>query len=246
MSDSTAGAPRETVILDVDGTLADTNYHHTVAWARAFASVGLHAPLWTIHRAIGMGGDKLVEAVAGQDAEREHGDALRGAWEEEYAALLPEVRLLPGARDLVLALAGRGLTVVLASSGKEQFTSHVLELLDLPEGALAGQASSDEADESKPAPDVLEVALEKVGAESAVVVGDTPYDVAAAGRLGMPCVCVRTGGFGVEELEGAGAVMVVQDPAELAGLDDGAWSEILASEPPRGAAGTDSPLPGVE
>lgn len=239
-------SPRETVILDVDGTLADTNYHHTLAWSRAFASVGLHPPLWQIHRAIGMGGDKLVEAVAGEEAEREHGDALRSAWEEEYAVLLPEVRLLPGARELVLTLAGRGLTVVLASSGKEQFTSHVLDLLDLPEGTLAAQASSDEAEESKPAPDVLQVALDKVGADSAVVVGDTPYDVAAAGRLGMPCVCVRTGGFGLEELDGAGAVMTVEDPAELAGLDDGTWAEILASEPPHNAAGTDSPVPGVD
>lgn len=241
-------SPRATVILDVDGTLADTNYHHTLAWSRAFASVGLHPPLWQIHRAIGVGGDKLVEAVAGEEAEREHGDALRSAWEEEYAELLPEVRLLPGARDLVLRLADRGLTVVLASSGKEQFTSHVLDLLDLPEGTLAAQASSDEAEESKPAPDVLEVALDKVGesADDALMVGDTPYDVAAAGRLGMPCVAVLTGGFGREELDGAGAVLTVDSTADLARLDDQTWADVLSAEPGPGAARTDSPAPGVD
>lgn len=229
----------DTVILDVDGTLADTNYHHTIAWARAFAAVGLHPPMWEIHRAIGMGGDKLVTEVAGEAAERDHGDALRAAWEEQYAALLAEVRLLPGARELVLALADRGLTVVLASSGKEQFTGHVLDLLDLPEGTLEAQASSDEAEESKPAPDVLEVALDKAGSTAAVVVGDTPYDVAAAGRLGLPCVAVRTGGFGEAELEEAGAVLVVRTPEDLVGAD---WDRLLSAEPPGGAEETDSPL----
>lgn len=236
----------DTVILDVDGTLADTNYLHTIAWARAFDRVGLHPPMWELHRAIGMGGDKLVTAVVGEQADREHGDEARDAWEEEYAEILSEVRLLPGARDLVLALHERGVKVVLASSGKEQFTQHVLDLLDLPDGTLDAQASSDEADASKPAPDVLEVALEKAGGESGLLVGDTPYDVAAAGRLGMPCVAVRTGGFGTEELEAAGAVRVVETPADLAALDDDAWEELLRAEPREGAAEQDSPLPGQD
>ena len=234
----------DTVILDVDGTLADSNFHHTLAWSRAFARVDLHPPLWQIHRAIGMGGDKLVRAVAGEDAEREHGDTLRSAWEEEYAELLPEVRLLPGARELILALADRGVTVALATSGKEQFTEHVLDLLDLPEGALDARASSDEAEESKPAPDVLEVARDKVGGGPFLLVGDTPYDVAAAARLGAPCVGVRTGGFGVAELTEAGAVLVVEDAAALARLDGARWEELLRTRPPEGAADADSPLPG--
>ncbi|WP_131105669.1 HAD family hydrolase [Ornithinimicrobium sufpigmenti] len=233
----------DTVILDVDGTLADTNYLHTLAWARAFARVDLHPPMWQLHRAIGMGGDKLVAAVAGDGAEQEHGDALREAWEEEYAELLPEVRLLPGARDLVLALADRGLTVVLASSGKEQFTQHVLDLLDLPEGALAAQASSDEAEESKPEPDVLEVALDKVGEGSALLVGDTPYDVAAAAKVGAPCAAVLTGGFGDEELSRAGAVIVVDSPAALVDLPSQTWADLLHAVPPEHAATTFSPLP---
>lgn len=219
----------DTVILDVDGTLADSTYHHALAWSRAFARVDLHPPLWRIHRTIGMGGDKLVASVAGEDVEREHGDTLRQAWEEEYDALLPEVGLLPGARELVLALAGRGLTVTLATSGKERFTEHVLGQLDLPEGTLAARTSSDEVEESKPAPDLLVRSLEESGGTSALMVGDTTYDVAAAARLGMPCVAVRTGGFGDQELLDAGAAAVVDTPADL--LDED-WDRLLTLTPP--------------
>ncbi len=222
----------DTVILDVDGTLADSTYHHALAWARAFARVDLHPPVWRIHRTIGMGGDKLVAEVAGEDVEREHGDTLREAWEEEYDALLPEVGLLPGARDLVLALAERGLTVTLATSGKDRFTEHVLEQLDLPDGTLAARTSSEEVEESKPAPDVLALALEQSGGRSALVVGDTTYDVAAAARLGAPCVTVRTGGFGDQELLDAGAVAVVDTPADLVDED---WDRLLSTEAPTSA-----------
>lgn len=219
----------DTVILDVDGTLADSTYHHALAWARAFARVGLRPPLWRIHRTIGMGGDKLVAEVGGEDVEREHGDTLRAAWEEEYDALLPEVGLLPGARELVLALTGRGLTVTLATSGKERFTRHVLDQLDLPDGTLAARTSSDEVEESKPAPDLLARSLEEAGGTSALMVGDTTYDVAAAARLGMPCVAVRTGGFGDQELLDAGAAAVVDTPADL--LDED-WDRLLTLTPP--------------
>lgn len=223
-------SPRhDTVILDVDGTLADSTYHHALAWARAFARADLHPPVWRIHRAIGMGGDKLVAAVGGEDVEREHGDTLRQAWEEEYDALLPEVGLLPGARELVLALADRGLTVTLATSGKERFTRHVLGQLDLPEGTLAARASSEEVEESKPAPDLLARALEESGGRSAVVVGDTTYDVEAATRLGAPCVAVRTGGFGDQELRDAGAAAVVDGVADLVAAD---WDRLLTLTPP--------------
>lgn len=240
-------SPTRTVILDVDGTLADTTYLHALAWARAFDRVaGDRRPtMWALHRAIGMGGDKLVAAVAGEQVEREHGDALRQAWEEEYAELLPEVRLLPGARDLVLALAGRGLTVILASSGKEQFTEHVLDLLDLPEGTLDAQASSDEAEESKPAPDVLEVALEKVGGGATLVVGDTPYDVVAATRAGFPSVAVRTGGFGTAELQEAGPVLVVDTPADLVPVPPETWAGWLRTAP-GGPVDPAYPLPEVD
>lgn len=224
----TRTSPADTVVLDIDGTLADSTYHHALAWARAFARVDLHPPLWRVHRTIGMGGDKLVAEVAGEEVEAEHGDALREAWEEEYDALLPEVGLLPGARDLVLALADRGLTVTLATSGKDRFTEHVLRQLDLPEGTLAAGASSEEVEESKPAPDVVARAIERAGGTAAVMVGDTPYDVAAAARVGAPCVAVRTGGFGDQELLDAGAVLVVDTPADLVDAD---WDRLLTREP---------------
>lgn len=232
--------PRDTVLLDVDGTLADTTYHHAIAWARALAALDLHPPLWQVHRAIGMGGDRLVAAVAGEDAEREQGDAARDGWERAYRDLLPEVVLLPGARELVLALAEQGLRVGLATSGLSVFTDHVLELLDLPGGTLAAVTSSDQADRSKPAPDILAAALRDAGGTSAVVVGDTPYDVAAAARMGAPCVTVRTGGFGAAELEAAGAALVVESVADLVHTD---WDRLLATTVPEGAEETDAPLP---
>lgn len=224
----TRTTPADTVVLDVDGTLADSTYHHALAWARAFSRLDLHPPVWRVHRTIGMGGDKLVAEVAGEEVEADHGDALRQAWEEEYDALLPEVGLLPGARELVLALADRGLTVTLATSGKDRFTEHVLRQLDLPEGTLAAGASSEEVEESKPAPDVVARAIEQAGGTAAVMVGDTPYDVAAAARVGAPCVAVRTGGFGDQELLDAGAVLVVDTPADLVDAD---WDRLLTLEP---------------
>lgn len=230
----------DTVLLDVDGTLADTNYLHVVAWDRAFRSVDVEVPLWEVHRAIGMGGDKLVPAVAGEQVEAQHGDAVRAAWEREYAELLGEVRLLPGARDLVLTLAGRGVKVALASSGKDRFTQRVVELLSLPESTLAATTSSDDAEDSKPEPDILVAALRAAGGQRALVVGDTPYDVAAAARLGAACLAVRTGGFGVAELEAAGALAVVETPADLV---DGDWETWLTAEAPPGAADVESPLP---
>lgn len=230
---------RDTVLLDVDGTLADTTYHHALAWSRAFARHDLAPPLWRVHRAIGMGGDKLVALVAGESVERDLGDALREGWEAEYRKLLPEVTLLDGARDLVLALHARGLRVALASSGKAPFTEHVVGLLDLPEGALAAATSSDDAEESKPEPDILQAALTAAGGTGAVLVGDTTYDVASAARMGAPCVAVRSGGFGVEELRTAGAVLVVDGPADLVQAD---WDDLLRREPPSGSTRTHAPV----
>ncbi len=231
---------RDTILLDVDGTLADTTYHHALAWSRAFARHDLAPPLWHIHRCIGMGGDKLIPMVAGDGVERDLGDTLREQWAQEYELLLPETHLLHGARDLVMALHERGLKVALASSGKEAFTDHVLDLLDLPEGVLGTVTTSDDAEESKPQPDILQVALDRVAGAGAVVVGDTPYDVASAARMGAPCVVVRSGGFGVQELESAGAVLVVDGPKDLVDAD---WEDLLRREPPQGAQDPEPPLP---
>jgi HAD superfamily hydrolase (TIGR01549 family) len=203
-----------TVVLDVDGTLVDTNYHHTVCWARAFESVGITVPTWRIHRAIGMGGDKLVAAVAGDEVEQQHGDDVRERWEKEYDAVIAETQLLPGAQELLTRLRDRGVDVALASSSIPKHAEHAFELLDA--GDLADTATtSEDAEESKPDPELVEVALSRLGADAACVVGDSVWDVEAAKRAGVPAYGVRTGGTSRAELEEAGALRVYRDPAEL-------------------------------
>ncbi|NAZ82179.1 HAD-IA family hydrolase [Kineococcus sp. R8] len=204
----------DTAIFDVDGTLVDTNYQHTLAWARAFARCGVVRPLWRIHRGIGMGGDTFVPAVAGDDVEREHGEELRAAWVEEFDRLIDEVQPFDGAHELLQEVADRGFTVVLASSGK---TQHVERFLDLVDGRsiAAAWTTSEDAERSKPEPDVVQAALDRVGASSGVMLGDSTWDVVAAGKLDVPTIAVRTGGFSVEELTGAGAVTVFDSLVEL-------------------------------
>ena len=208
----------DTVLLDVDGTLVDSTYHHALAWHRAFASHDVHQPVWRIHRAIGMGGDRLVAAVAGDDVEDRLGDALREAWETAYEPLRREVRVLPGAADLVRTLKEEGFRVALASSGKPEHTEQAVEVLGV-EDLLDAVTTSEDADSSKPAPDIFRIALRKAGGTAAVVVGDSVHDIDAAKGLGAPCVAVRTGGFGVAELEEAGAILVVDGPADLLQAD---------------------------
>jgi HAD superfamily hydrolase (TIGR01549 family) len=211
------------VLLDIDGTLVDSTYHHAVAWRRAFVRHHVDVPLWRIHRSIGMGGDKLVAEVAGAEVEDRHGDALRERWESEYAALLDEVAPLPGARDLVVDLHQRGHVVVLASSGAERFAPAAVRMLVVAD-EVAGVTSSEDAEYSKPDADILAVALDRVSGERAVLVGDTPYDVEAASRIGLACVTVLTGGYSRAELEEAGAALVVESPGDLVGLD---WDDLV-------------------
>ncbi len=202
------------LILDVDGTLVDTTYHHAIAWYRAFAEVGVTVPVWRIHRAIGMGGDKLVSAVAGEEVEATHGDRVRELWKAEADRLMPEVRTFDGAVELLDAAAEQDLPVVLASSGKPDHVDHYLDLLDGRRRAVAWTSSAD-VSETKPAPDLLDAAWEQAGAERALAVGDSVWDCDAAGRMGIPAVAVRTGGFGVEELTGHGARAVYDDLHQL-------------------------------
>ncbi|MEK6440765.1 HAD family hydrolase [Pseudonocardia sp. T1-2H] len=204
----------DTAIFDVDGTLVDTNYHHALAWFRAFRRYDVTLPVWRLHRAIGMGGDQLVAAVAGERVEEEHGDGLRAAWAEEFQPLLKEVQPFEGVRELLTDVRERGFTVVLASSGKPD---HVDAYLDLFGGRELCEAwtTSEDVEQTKPAPDLLVVALEKVGGRSAVVVGDSVWDFEAAGRAGFPGYAIRTGGFSVEELEESGAKEVFDSLPEL-------------------------------
>ncbi|MFE0752146.1 HAD family hydrolase [Gordonia sp. NPDC058843] len=215
MPDQKADGSIDTVLLDVDGTLVDSTYLHALAWMRAFGGHDLTTQWWRVHRAIGMGGDRLVGEIFDNDVERSLGDTLREEWERAYRDLLPDVRPLPGAADLVRVLLDDGYRVALASSGKSEFTDAALGSMGLSRNDFAAVTTSDDADSSKPAPDILSVALEEAGGGKAVVVGDTVWDVASAHRLPAGCVAVRSGGFAEGELRDAGAVLVVEHVGEL-------------------------------
>ena len=203
-------------ILDIDGTLVDTNYHHAVAWYRAFRKHGIVLPLWRIHRHIGMGGDQMVSALTDDRTEEEQGDAIRGDEKQLYMELIGEVEPMEGSRRLIEELKRRGHTVILASSAKEDEVDHYLDLLDARELA-DGWTTSADVEETKPQPDLVNSALKhaKADADEAVMVGDTPWDVKAAKSAGVPTITVRTGGFGAEELRESGAVAQFESVAEL-------------------------------
>ncbi|MEH1017049.1 HAD family hydrolase [Micromonospora sp. CPCC 206060] len=210
------------VLLDIDGTLVDTTYLHTVSWWEALRQAGHDVPMALIHRSIGMGSDKLLDHLLGADRDRSGDHGIRDTHDRHFAGFWPRLRPLPGAAELLRACAARGLRVVLASSAAE----HELAAL---RAALAADdvidvvTSAGDAGESKPAPDILTVALERSGLDPArvVFVGDSVWDVVAAGRLGIRCIGLTCGGTGRAELTGAGAVAVHDDPAALlAVLDD--------------------------
>jgi HAD superfamily hydrolase (TIGR01509 family) len=196
-------------ILDVDGTLVDTNYHHVIAWYRAFHQHDVVLPIWRIHRHIGMGGDQLVKALGGEQLEDDKGDDIRAAEKVLYAELIGEVEPLEGARALIEDLKGRGHAVVLASSAKAEEVEHYLDLLDARELA-DGWTTSADVEATKPEPDLVQAAVEKAGGGDAVMVGDSTWDCEAAKRAGLPTVAVLTGGFSEAELRDAGAVAVYE------------------------------------
>ena len=204
----------DAALLDVDGTLIDSNYQHALAWYRAFRRHDVVLPLWRIHRAVGMGGDQLVPALVGDEVDRELGDDIRDARAELYGELIGEVAPLDGAHDLVADLKQRGLQVVLASSSPRDELDHYLDLLDARELADAW-TTKDDVEATKPAPDLVIAALEKAGTSSAVMVGDTRWDIEAASHTGIETVCVITGGWSDQELRDAGAAAVFESVQEL-------------------------------
>jgi HAD superfamily hydrolase (TIGR01509 family) len=212
--------PLPAAILDVDGTLVDTNYHHALAWSRAFRSSGIAIPLWRLHRHVGMGGDKYVAAVADDDVEARLGDELRAAWEHRFDELLDEIVALPGAHELVVELRRRGQRVVLASSSIERHLSRFLDVVEARE-LVDGWTTKDDVEASKPDPDLLDAALRKLGTRDAVLIGDTPWDCEAARQAGIPTIAVLTGGFPEADLREAGAEAVFTSLDELrARLDE--------------------------
>ena len=205
-----------TAILDIDGTLVDTNYQHAIAWYRAFRQSDIVLPVWRIHRHIGMGGDQLVGALTGESTEDEKGDEIRAAEKALYMAMIEEVEPMDGARTLIERLREDGKRVVLASSAKQDEVEHYLDLLDARELADDWTTSAD-VEATKPAPDLVRAALDKAGAEpgDAVMLGDTPWDCQAAARAGVETVTLMTGGFSEQELRDAGAVAVFESIPEL-------------------------------
>jgi HAD superfamily hydrolase (TIGR01509 family) len=201
-------------ILDVDGTLVDTNYQHALAWYRAFRQHGVVLPVWRIHRHIGMGGDQLVASLVSEEFDAEHGDDVRAAEKALYMSLIVEVEPLEGARELITDLRESGHPVVLASSAKPDEVDHYLDLLDA-RGLVDGWTTSGDVERTKPEPDLVKAALEKSGADDGVMLGDSTWDCKSAKRAGIETVGVLMGGFSEAELLDAGAKCVFRSLVEL-------------------------------
>jgi HAD superfamily hydrolase (TIGR01509 family) len=205
---------RPAAILDVDGTLVDTNYQHAIAWYRAFRQHGVVLPIWRIHRSIGKGGDQLVSSLVGEAFDAEHGDDVRAAERALYLSLIVEVQPLEGARELIADLRESGHPVVLASSAKADEVDHYIDLLDA-RSLVDGWTTSSDVQNTKPEPDLVAAAIEKAGGGKAVMLGDSVWDCESAKRAGIPTVGVLMGGFSERELLDAGATGVFEDLVAL-------------------------------
>ena len=202
-------------ILDIDGTLVDNNFQHALAWYRAFRRHDMVLPLWRIHRHIGMGGDQLVGSLAGEEVEQQLGDDIRAAEKPLYFELIDEVQPMEGARELIQDLKERDITVVLASSAKEDELEHYIDLVGAREIA-DGWTSAGDVEVTKPQPDIVNVAMEKAGVDGdAVMVGDSTWDCEAAERAEADSLGLLTGGFSLDELRRAGAHAVFESLTEL-------------------------------
>jgi HAD superfamily hydrolase (TIGR01549 family) len=203
---------KTTTILDIDGTLVDTNYQHAIAWHRALRAHGHSVQMWRVHRHIGMGGDQIVPALIGEEAADRDGEAIREEEAEAYEGLIDEVEPLAGATELVRGLCeDEAFSVVLASSAREEEVDHYLDLLEARDLVDAWTTSAD-VEQTKPAADLVHAALDKSPAEGpALMVGDSVWDVKAASAAEVPTLAVLTGGFSEAELREAGAVDVVEE-----------------------------------
>ncbi|WP_042364582.1 HAD family hydrolase [Streptacidiphilus neutrinimicus] len=226
--------PQAAALFDVDGTLVDSTYLHTVTWSEALRQYGHDVPMSRVHRAIGLGTDKLLDHLLGAERDRSGDDAMDAAHLALYAARWPSLRRLPGARRLLRACAERGWSVVLATSASAREVEVLRRVLDADD-AIAQHVDADAVDAAKPAPDLVQRALEQAGVSSgrAVFIGDTAWDVQAARKAGVPCLGVMTGGWCRGELEDAGAAQVYRDAAEIADyLDASLLADPAALTPP--------------
>jgi phosphoglycolate phosphatase-like HAD superfamily hydrolase len=208
------------VLFDVDGTLVDSNDAHAHAWTEAFAEEGVSVDFARVRRAIGMGGDKLMRAVSGIDEGSSRGKRISARRGEIFTGkYLPTIRPLPGARELVATVKARGLTAVAASSAKKDELKALLDIAGA-RSLMDAATSSDDAEKSKPDPDIVHAALKqaKAAAADAVMIGDTPYDIEAASRAGVAAIAFRSGGWDDDDLRGA--VAIYDGPADLLGRLD--------------------------
>lgn len=226
-------AGRRGVLFDVDGTLIDSSYIHTIAWWGAFRQYGYDIPMASIHRLVGMGGDRLVDNLlpAGRDTSLD--PEIMASHGALYASHWPALRALDGAKDLLAQCHAAGLAVALASSARKKDLQVMKETLDA-DAFIHAATSANDAKESKPAPDILVAALDAVGVDAAdaVFVGDAVWDVKAAAALGIPAIAVTCGGVSAAELRESGAVEVYRGPRDLLeNLTTSAIGRLMAAAP---------------
>jgi phosphoglycolate phosphatase-like HAD superfamily hydrolase len=217
---------RAAVLFDVDGTLVDTNYFHTLSWWRALRERDLDVPMSRIHRVVGMGSGELLEALLGEEP-----PGVRNAHSRHFATFKGEIRAFPRAGELLAEVARRGGYVVLATSAKEKDLQEMLDAIGAQD-AVDGIVHAGDVDRAKPAPDVFTTALERFDLEAAqtLVVGDTVWDVSAAQKAALRCVGVTTGGSSERDLRDAGALDVYDDVGDLLGhFDESPLGLLLAT-----------------
>ena len=206
------------VLFDIDGTLVDSVDLHAEAWRVALARFGREVPFERIRREIGKGSDQLLPVFLTPDELQRSGEELTNQRSELYQReYLPKVRAFPGVRELFERLRADGKRVVLASSANREELDALMDIAGVRD-LIEGTTSADDVDRSKPHPDIFEAALDKLGSvdlREVVVIGDTPYDAEASGKLGIAAIGVRSGGWSEEDLLEAGCVAVFEDPADL-------------------------------
>lgn len=216
------------MILDIDGTLVDTNYQHAIAWYRSFRRQGIAIPIWQIHRHIGIGRNQLVQALTDDETEQKYGEAIREGERRFYREMIGEVQAVKGSRELIEDLKSRAHTVLLASSAKPEEVEHYIDLLDARE-LVDGWTSCADGTAIEPTPDLVNTAMMRSGAEArdTLMIGDSPWDLEAARTANVQTLAVMTGGFSQDELLHAGAAVVFESVSELRGeLDETAAIKI--------------------